>query len=263
VIDAARRALVHPLEILLCPQNLLQESVQGCAVPSVADHRERAVLTRVLDLQRSRFSDPGAPSAANRSGLLSWGRIARGFKRNVRQDGNVLSLTIPSYPPAGTLARYNNAGGCVAATHPARTISSFFRRARSPPPPAAPRARPRQWNSTSGSRRARGAVLLKIHSLPLPPTLPNPPPSRPGPAAEVASGNLHLIPGGPLCHQVAGSRATEKGGRLSLSLSLSCAFLPSSRRGTPAVSRRGTASRGRFAEQKKNLTPNYTRRLTK
>jgi len=96
-----------------------------------------------------------------------------------------------------------------------------------PPPPPRPRARarararPRQWNSTSGSRRARGAVLLKIHSLPLPPTLPNPPPSRPGPAAEVASGNLHLIPGGPLCHQVAGSRATEKGGRLSLSLSLS------------------------------------------
>jgi len=125
MIDVARD-LVHPLEVLLRPQNVLQESVQGRAVTPVADHRERAAVpTCVLDLQRfhSDFSDPitGTQRIVVRVALAG---VAEGVKRNV------LSLTIPSYPPAGTLARYNNAGGCVAATHPARTISSFFRRAR-------------------------------------------------------------------------------------------------------------------------------------
>jgi len=132
-----------------------------------------------------------------------------------------------------------------------------------PPSPAAPRARararPRQWNSTSGSRRARGAVLLKIHSLPLPPTLPNPPPSRPGPAAEVASGNLHLIPGGPLCHQVAGSRATEKGGRLSLSLSLSLAPFSLRRDAERPQFRDGAQRRAAGSPNKKRILHPITR----
>jgi len=101
MVDAAR-GLVQPLEILLRPQNVLQESVQGCAVPS--GHRERAVVpTYVLDLQRSRFSDPDAPSAANRSGLFSWGRTAgaaRGFKRNVREDGRKRPVADNPFLPA-------------------------------------------------------------------------------------------------------------------------------------------------------------------
>jgi hypothetical protein len=112
--------------------------------------------------------------------LLSWRRIARGFKRNVRQDGNVLSLTIPSYPPAGTLARYNNAGGCVAATHPARTISSFFRRACSPPLPRGPaRARARAAKTMEFYIRqpaGTGRGVIK-NSLPSPPADPSQPPT--------------------------------------------------------------------------------------
>jgi len=127
-----------------------------------------------------------------------YGRGFRTFCSGIPAAKNILPLTIPSYHLTDTLARYNNAGWVSRNALHTYYFASFFRRARAAKTIGFYVRKP--W--------ARGAVLLKIHSSPLPSM------------AEVASGNLHLIPGGSLCHQVAGShhwqlaRSGKRGGKL-------------------------------------------------
>jgi len=160
-----------------------------------------------------------------------YGRGLRTFCSGIPAAKNILPLTIPSYHLTDTLARYNNAGWVSRNALHTYYFASFFRRARAAKTIGFYVRKP--W--------ARGAVLLKIHS-PLPSM------------AEVASGNLHLIPGGSLCHQVAGSHHWQlaRCGKGVENLSFATRQF-----------RSRTRHRGRFAEQKKDLTLNYTRHLTK